>query len=79
MGSLMRFSMGVQKNKHGIHYVRKKVPNGLQEAVAKVLANGKPRQTFLQKSLETKDAANQGRCGSKAEGSCRAQGNAGLG
>jgi integrase len=53
----MRFSMGIQKNEHGVYFVRRKVPKGLQEAAAKVLGNGKARQTFLQKSLETKDSA----------------------
>jgi hypothetical protein len=53
----MPFSMGIQKNEHGVYFVRRKVPKGLQEAAAKVLGNGKAGQTFLQKSLETKDSA----------------------
>ncbi len=56
----MRFSMGVFKNEHDVYVARRKVPKGLEEAVAKVLGNGKARQTFLQQSLR------QG--GSKAEG-----------
>ena len=55
--SSMRFSMGILKNRHGVHFVRRKVPNGLEEAVAKVLGNGKARRTFLQQSLKTKDGA----------------------
>jgi hypothetical protein len=51
----MRFSMGILQNRHRVHFVRRKVPKGLQEAVAKVLGNGKARQTFLQQSLKTKD------------------------
>jgi len=53
----MYFSMNVLKNRHGVYVVRKKVPKGLQEAAANVLGKGKSRQTFLQKSLETKDHA----------------------
>ena len=42
----MHFSMGILENKqHAVYFVRRKVPKGLQEAVAKVLANGQPRTT----------------------------------
>lgn len=51
----MRFSLGIFKNRFGVHFVRRKVPKALGEAIAKALGNGKARQTFLQQSLETKD------------------------
>jgi integrase len=47
--------MGVLKNKFGVYYVRKKVPDGLQQAVAVVLANGRGKTTWLKRSLRTKD------------------------
>jgi hypothetical protein len=47
--------MGLISNEHGVWIVRRKVPNRLQEPVARVLNNGKDRQTFLQKSTGTKD------------------------
>jgi len=47
--------MGLQKNEHGVWIVRHKVPTRLQQAVASLLGNGKDRQTFLQKSLRTRD------------------------
>lgn len=40
----MRWGMGLSKNRHGTYYAVKKVPAHLQEAVADVLDNGKPRQ-----------------------------------
>jgi len=49
--------MNVLKNRHGVYYVRKKVPKRLEQATAQVLGNGKPRQTFLMKSLGTKELA----------------------
>jgi integrase len=51
----MRALMGLIKNRHGMYYAQKKVPERLQEAVARVLDQGKDRQTFLKKSLGTKD------------------------
>lgn len=51
----MRVIMGVVKNQHGIFVVRKKVPKGLEEAVARVLADGRERVSWLQRSLGTKD------------------------
>jgi integrase len=51
----MRISMGLRKNDHGVYQVRKKVPKGLEEVTATVLGNGKPRQSWLQASLGTKD------------------------
>jgi hypothetical protein len=46
---------GVSKNRHGAYYVRKKVPKLLEQATAEVLGNGKSRQVFLKRSLDTKD------------------------
>jgi integrase len=46
--------MGLIKDRHGTYYARKKVPKGLEAAVPRVLANGKPRQSWLKKSLGTK-------------------------
>jgi integrase len=47
--------MGLMKDRHGTFYARVKVPERLQAAVACVLAQGKDRQVFLKKSLDTKD------------------------
>ena len=52
----MRLLMGVSKDRHGTYYAIKKVPVHLQEAVARVLNNDKARQTWLKRSLGTKDA-----------------------
>ena len=46
--------MGLLKNEHGVYVVRKKVPERLQRVVAGVTSSGKPKQTFLQRSLRTK-------------------------
>ena len=54
VGSNMRALMGVIKDRHGTCYARRKVPKGLEEAVARVLANGKGRQSWLKRSLGTK-------------------------
>jgi integrase len=51
----MRAMNGVSKNRHGVYYVRKKVPKQLEQATAEVLGNGKSRQVFLKRSLDTKD------------------------
>jgi integrase len=51
----MRALMGVIKDRHGTYYARRKVPKGLEEAVARVLANGKRRQSWLKRSLGTKN------------------------
>ena len=51
----MRAMSGVSKNRHGVYYVRKKVPKWLEQATAEVLGNGKSRQVFLKRSLDTKD------------------------
>ncbi|KWT64849.1 hypothetical protein APY04_3089 [Hyphomicrobium sulfonivorans] len=47
--------MGIVKNRHGTYVVRKKVPKGHEEAVAKVLGDGRQRIAWLQRSLGTKD------------------------
>jgi len=51
----MYVGMGLIQNEHGVWVVRRKVQKRLQEPVARVLNNGKERQTFLQRSLGTKD------------------------
>jgi hypothetical protein len=52
----MRILMGVIPDRHGTYYARKKVPKGLEEAVPRVLENGKHRQAWLKRSLGTKSA-----------------------
>lgn len=47
--------MGLIKSQHGVYIARKKVPKGLEEAVAKILDTGKTRQSWLKRSLGTKD------------------------
>ena len=51
----MRVIMGVLKSKHGVYYVRKKVPPKLEEAVSRVLETSRPRVAWLKRSLRTKD------------------------
>jgi len=51
----MRAFMGLHKDRHGTYHARVKVPKALQVSVATVLDNGKPKQTFLKRSLRTKD------------------------
>jgi hypothetical protein len=53
----MPFGMGLNKNRHGTYEARKKVPQHLEEAVARVLDNGKPKQVWLKRTLATKDFA----------------------
>jgi len=50
----MYVGMGLIQNEHGVWIVRRKVQKRLQEAVARLLNNGKERQTFLQRSLGTR-------------------------
>src|SRR5262245_35004939 len=50
----MRALMGLIKDRHGTYYAQKRVPDRLQEAVARVLKSDKPRQVFLKRSLGTK-------------------------
>ena len=49
--------MGLMKDRHGTYYARHKVPERLQETVARILDNGKARQVWLKKSLGTKVVA----------------------
>ena len=49
--------MGLIKDRHGTYYARHKVPERLQEAVARILDNGKAKQVWLKKSLATKVVA----------------------
>jgi integrase len=51
----MRVIMGVWKSKHGVYYVRKKVPAKLEGAVSTVLGLPRPRVSWLKRSLHTKD------------------------
>lgn len=51
----MRVLMGVVKNRHGVHCARRKVPPELAEAVARVTGSSRSRQSWLQRSLRTKD------------------------
>jgi hypothetical protein len=51
----VRALMGLMKDRHGTYYAQRRVPPRLQEAVARVLDNGKDRQVYLKKSLGTKD------------------------
>ena len=57
----MRLLMGISKNRHGTYYAIKQVPSQLQEAVARVLNNGKARQSWLKRSLRTKDGVQANR------------------
>ncbi|RQH12453.1 site-specific integrase [Bradyrhizobium sp. RP6] len=45
---------GLIQDRYGTYYVQRKVPERLQEAVARVLNSGKSKQVFLKKSLGTK-------------------------
>lgn len=47
--------MGLIKDRHGTFYVQKRVPDRLQEAVARVLNSDEARRVFLKKSLGTKN------------------------
>ncbi|WP_461327976.1 DUF6538 domain-containing protein [Bradyrhizobium huanghuaihaiense] len=46
--------MGLIRDRHGTYYAQRKVPERLQEAVARVLNSEKAKQVFLKKSLGTK-------------------------
>ena len=43
----MRAMMGLIKDRHGTYYAQRRVPDRLQEAVARVLNSEKPKQVFL--------------------------------
>lgn len=47
--------MGIIKDRNGTYYVQRKVPERLQEPVARVLSFGETRRVFLKKSLGTKN------------------------
>jgi hypothetical protein len=51
----MRALMGLIKDRHGTWFAQQRVPNRYQVAVARLLANGKPKQVYLKRSLGTKD------------------------
>src|SRR5260370_26635745 len=51
----MRAIMGLIKNSHGVYHVRKKVPKRLEEVTARILGKPTSRQTWLKRSLGTKD------------------------
>src|SRR5262245_17950201 len=46
--------MGVIRDRNGTYYAQQRVPERLQEAVARVLGGKKSRQVFLKRSLGTK-------------------------
>jgi hypothetical protein len=50
----MRALMGLIKDRNGTYYAQRRVPERLQEAVARVLNSGRDRQVFLKKPLGTK-------------------------
>src|SRR6202034_1945383 len=54
VGIFMRAMMGVIRDRHGTYYARHKVPERLQEAVARLMEKGKAKQVWLKKSLGTK-------------------------
>jgi integrase len=53
--------MGISKDRHGTYYAIKQAPKHLHGAVASVLNNGKARQSWLKRSLRTKDGAQANR------------------
>jgi integrase len=52
----MRVLIGVIKNRHGVHCARRKVPPELAGAVARLTGSARERQSWLQRSLRTKDS-----------------------
>src|SRR4051812_34732731 len=52
---MARLLMGIIRKAHGVYVARKRVPEGLQEAVALLTSSPKNRVAWLQKSLRTKD------------------------
>jgi hypothetical protein len=52
---MMRVFMGIVRNRHGVYEARKKVPKRLEHPTAQVLGVSKTRQSWLKKSLGTKD------------------------
>jgi hypothetical protein len=53
----MVVGMGLIENEHGVWCARVKIKTDLRGAVARVLGVNKESQTFLQRSLRTKDKA----------------------
>ena len=51
----MRVMMGVLKSKDGVYYARKKVPPKLEQTVLTVLGASRSRESWLKRSLRTKD------------------------
>jgi hypothetical protein len=51
----MRAFMGIIRNRHGVYEARKEVPKRLEGPTATVLGVAKRRQSWLKKSLGTKD------------------------
>ena len=51
----MRTLMGLVKNEYGVYQARKRVPEHLQEAVARIQNSDKPRVAWLKRSLRTRD------------------------
>jgi hypothetical protein len=47
--------MGIIKSEHGVYIVRKKVPKGLEQAVAQVTGANKLKVSWLKRSLGIKD------------------------
>ena len=52
---MRRVLMGVMKDRHGTYHAQQKVPKRLQAAVARVLDQGKDSQSYLKRSLGTKN------------------------
>ena len=51
----MRVGMGLIQNDYGVWCVRRRVPEALREAVARVRGSPKDRVSWLKKTLGTKD------------------------
>jgi hypothetical protein len=51
----MRAFMGIVRNRHGVYEAPKKVPKRLEHPTAQMLGVSKTRQSWLKKSLGTKD------------------------
>jgi hypothetical protein len=51
----MRMVMGIIRGPNGIYYARKKVPDQLGEAVARVTNSKAARTSWLKRSLRTRD------------------------
>jgi hypothetical protein len=49
----MRAMSGVSKNRHGVYYVRKKVPKRLEQSTAEFLGNGKSSKFTISEGFAT--------------------------